>query len=295
MSFGSPDPQAPTLGLFGGVHGLERIGSQVVLSLMRSFCESLLWDKNLQDSLQHIRILFFPLVNPWGILHRSRANPRGVDLMRNSPTQAEEKPTWLIGGHRLSSHLPWYRGTELEPEANAVIQFCRAQFFQSKSAITVDFHSGFGAQDRIWFPYAKSKKPFPHLAENFRLFENFERSYPHHFYKIEPQSLNYTTHGDLWDYIYDLFLQDNPQSTYLPLALEMGSWLWVKKNPLQLFSTLGPFNPVKSHRQKRILRRHMTLFDYLIRASRSHQTWSELPPEQKNKYFQQGIEKWFQL
>jgi hypothetical protein len=292
MSFGSRDPKAPVLGLFAGVHGLERIGSQVVLSLLQSFAESLLWDESLKQTLTEIRILFVPIINPWGILDKSRSNPNGVDLMRNSPIEAEEKPTWLVGGHHLSAKLPWYRGKELQSETKAVIDFCREQFFQSEAVISLDFHSGFGLQDQIWFPFAKTTKAFPHLAENFRLFENFERSYPNHVYKIEPQSLNYTTHGDLWDYLYQEFSRQSDR-TYLPLCLEMGSWLWVKKNPLQILSKVGPFNPIKSHRQKRTLRRHIPLFDYLIRATRSAKTWAILEPEQKNKYFQQGLEKWY--
>lgn len=292
MSFGSTNPEAPVLGLFSGVHGLERIGSQVVLSLMQNFCESLLWDESLKEMLKEVRIIFFPLINPWGILSQSRSNPNGVDLMRNAPIEADEKPTWMVGGHRISPRLPWYRGDQLQDESKALIEFCRDQFFASKSVITLDFHSGFGLQDQIWFPFAKSKKTFPHLAENFRLFENFERSYPNHVYKIEPQSLNYTTHGDLWDYVYQEFCQQSDK-TYLPLCLEMGSWLWIKKNPLQLFSSLGPFNPVKNHRKERTLRRHIPLFDYLIRATRSSKIWADLSPEQKNKYFHQGLERWY--
>ena len=291
MSFGSTDPKAPVLALFAGVHGLERIGTQVVLSLMQTFAESLLWDQALQEMMQEMRILFVPIINPWGILNRTRCNPQGVDLMRNSPIDAEETPTWMVGGQRLSNKLPWYRGETLQGENKAVIDFCHEQFFQSEAVITLDVHSGFGLQDQIWFPYAGSKKTFPNLAEVVRLFENFERSHPHHVYKIEPQSLNYTTHGDLWDYLYQEFGKQSDK-TYLPLCLEMGSWLWVKKNPLQIFSSLGAFNPVKQHRKKRTLRRHIPLFDYLLRATRSSKTWAELSPEQKNKYFQQGLEKW---
>ena len=44
LSFGSKDPTAPVLGLFGGIHGLERIGAQVALSLLQSFLEMLIWD-----------------------------------------------------------------------------------------------------------------------------------------------------------------------------------------------------------------------------------------------------------
>lgn len=293
MSFGSQSPTAPVLALFGGVHGLERIGSQVVLSLMRSFGERLLWDASLKETLTHIRILYFPMINPIGIYKRKRANPNGVDLMRNAPIEADSKPAPLLGGHRIGNWLPWYRGEQLEPENQAVIRFCQEQMFNSTAIVAVDFHSGFGSSDQLWLPYAGSKAPFPNLAEAHALLSSFERTYPHHFYKIEPQSLNYTTHGDLWDYIYKLYREQNPNGTLLPLTLEMGSWLWIRKNPVQFFSALGPFNPIKPHRRKRILRRHMTLFDFLIRAVRSPQFWTALTPEQKEKQQNLAQNRWY--
>lgn len=294
LSFGSLLPEAPVLGLFGGVHGLERIGSQVVLSLLKSFSELLLWDESLQAALQKIRVIFFPMINPIGMMDKTRSNPAGVDLMRNAPISAEGKTNFLLGGHQISNKIPWFRGgPDLEPESQAVVNFCQAQFFSSSSVISLDFHSGFGMQDQIWFPYAKTNQPFPHLAQMKAWEESFERTHPHHFYKIEPQALNYTTHGDLWDYIYDRYSQKNPDGTYLALALEMGSWLWVRKNPLQIFSSLGAFNPMKPHRHKRILRRHMTLFDFLIRVTLSNRGWSQLSPEQKNKFHERALEKWY--
>ncbi len=293
MSFGSRAADAPVLGLFGGIHGLERIGAQVALSLMKSFTELMLWDETTQKALEKIRVVFFPIINPVGMMNLSRCNPRGVDLMRNAPVDAETKTNFLLGGQRYSPKLPWFRGFgQLEAESQAVVDFCREQFFKSPAVITVDFHSGFGVQDQLWFPYAKSLKPFPDLAAIKALEENFERTHPHHFYRVEPQALNYTTHGDLWDYIYDQYRAQN-KGTYLALALEMGSWMWVKKNPLQLFSSLGPFNPIKPHRHKRILRRHMTLFDFLIRSTLSHRGWSDLNPEQKNKFHERALEKWY--
>lgn len=287
ISLGSKDPNAPVLGLFGGVHGLERIGAQVCIALLKSLSELMLWDSMLQKALENIRIIAVPMINPLGMMHLRRSNPNGVDLMRNAPIEAEGAVHKLLGGHRLSSKLPWYRGLltdppSMEPENLAVLKFCQEQFFASPTVITVDFHSGFGVQDQIWFPYAKSVAPFPHLAEMHALKNLFERTHPHHFYKIEPQAKNYTTNGDLWDYIYELYRKKNSH-VFLPLAVEMGSWMWVRKNPLQMFSALGPFNPVKPHRQKRILRRHTTLFDFLIRSLASPQLWSDLSGEQKNK------------
>ncbi|MBK9293007.1 MAG: DUF2817 domain-containing protein [Oligoflexia bacterium] len=296
LSFGSKDPKAPVLGLFGGVHGLERIGAQVVLSMLQSFSELLLWDQMIRHALEHIRIMFMPIVNPTGMFLNTRSNANGIDLMRNAPIEALEKVTPLVGGHRISPKIPWYRGPQnqpMEPEAQAVFDLSKKLFFESKSVITVDFHSGFGVVDRLWFPYAKTKDPFPHMAEMYVLKENFDRTYPNHVYKIEPQSKNYTTHGDLWDYVYDEYQKVN-SGAYLALCLEMGSWNWVKKKPSQIFSLLGPFNPIEPHRVKRTLRRHNTLFEFLIRSLVSYQSWSTMSDEQRMKNMIRAKEHWYE-
>ena len=57
------------------------------------------------------------------------------------------------------------------------------------------------------------------------------------------------------------------------MTLELGSWLWIRKNPLQLFSRHGIFNPIKAHRTRRVLRRHPNFFDFLTRAAFSSQRW----------------------
>lgn len=298
MSFGNRDPEAPTLLLTGGVHGLERIGAQVVLQLGRSFAELSLWDKLLQDALGQIRIAFFPMVNPLGMLHKTRATPSGVDLMRNAPTtpDPDDKPSWLLGGQRYSPHLPWYMGdpNKMEPEGQALVDFTIAESFRSSRVFAVDFHSGFGTNDQIWFPYAKSHKPFAHLAEMHSLKEAFERTHPHHFYQIEPMSQNYTTQGDCADYIYDLYQKKGPKKgVFLPMTVEMGSWIWIRKNPSQVFSILGAFNPMVPHRLKRALRRHNSLFDFLVRALVSPTVWVPSLPEQREKHRERAMELWY--
>ena len=50
---------------------------------------------------------------------------------------------------------------------------------------------------------------------------------------------------------------------FLPWTLEMGSWAWVRKNPLQVFQALGFFNPIKPHRYARTMRRHARLVEFL--------------------------------
>lgn len=310
ISFGSADPQAPSLGIIGGVHGLERIGSQVSLALLNSLSELVLWDQNVQKALETMRIYFIPVVNPLGIYFRTRSNARGVDLMRNAPVEASGELPFLVSGHRISPLLPWYRGQaeNLEIESEALMRAVQEESFQSTASITLDIHSGFGFQDQIWFPFAKNTKPFPSLPEMHSFKELLGRTYPHHFYKIEPQA--YSTHGDIWDYLYEkhfaqqtapeIFAKHPGQSTshqqkfFLPLCLEMGSWNWVKKNPLQFFSLLGPFNPVKQHRYQRTLRRHNTLFEFLMRAVQAPQAWAHLSQEQRLKHHQQALELWYQ-
>ena len=278
FNVGSKDKSKPTLGLFGGVHGLERIGTQCVLAYFESLFEQMQWDKDLHERLKDVRIVSIPLINPSGMFFGTRSNSNGVDLMRNAPVEASEKPAWLVGGHRLSAKLPWYRGPTpgtLELEADTLINFVREEMFGSEAALVLDCHSGFGLKDRLWYPYARTTDPFPQLHYVQKLKDLLDRSYPNHVYLVEPQSLSYTTHGDLWDYMFDEHRTKHGSSNplFIPWTLEMGSWMWVRKNPLQLFSSLGHFNPVKGHRYKRTLRRHMPLFDFLLRATKNYKAW----------------------
>ncbi len=49
ISISSSRPTDPAVGIFGGVHGLERIGSEVVLSFMHTLLEWIRWDRNYQS------------------------------------------------------------------------------------------------------------------------------------------------------------------------------------------------------------------------------------------------------
>lgn len=275
ITLGNPSSEAPAVGFFGGVHGLERIGAEVVIAYLRSLVKRLHWDAVLHQQLQNVRLVFMPLVNPGGLWLGTRANPRGVDLMRNAPVEAREPVPFLIGGQRLSAGLPWYRGLEgapMEAESSALCTLVEQELSSRRFSLAIDCHSGFGAQDRIWFPHAHTTAPIAHLPELHALKSIFEQSNAHHQYVFEPQSRQYLTHGDLWDHLY-LRAATNPQRIFLPLTLEMGSWLWIKKNPRQLFNRYGIFNPLIAHRQQRVTRRHLALLDFFTRAASSHARW----------------------
>ncbi|QDL53894.1 M14 family zinc carboxypeptidase [Rhodoferax aquaticus] len=295
ITLGNPSPDVPAIGFFGGVHGLERIGAEVVLAFLNSLLIRLGWDHTLHHQLESLRLVFMPLVNPGGLLQGTRANPNGVDLMRNAPVDAVERvPSW-VGGQRVSPRLPWYRGRLGEPmeaESQALCSVVDQELLSRKFSISVDCHSGFGLSDRLWFPFAHTRQPFHHLAEMHALNEIFQTTHSHNQYIFEPQSLQYLTHGDLWDYLY-LRSRQNPDRIFLPLTLEMGSWLWIKKNPRQLFSRHGFFNPLIEHRQQRVLRRHMGLLDFMARAACSAPSWLPIDEPQRRQQHVQALQQWY--
>ena len=298
LSFGPDDPTAPVLAVFGGVHGLERIGTRVVLSYLQTLMELARWDRSIQRMFETTRLLIVPLINPVGMMLNLRSNGNFVDLMRNSPVEADGISPWhLFGGHRLTPHLPWYRGVEgapMETEAQAVCDFVRREIFPAKLAIGIDIHSGYGIVDRLWFPYARTHKPFAGVAEAMALKQLLDRTYARHVYRIEPQSREYLAHGDLWDYLYDEYRAAQPDGCFIPFTLELGSWLWVKKNWWQFFSRIGLFNPSLPHRERRILRRHLFLLDFLYRAVHSPEPWAFPDAAQRERRHKRGVELWYE-
>jgi len=295
ISLGSTAPSAPSLAFVGGVHGLERIGSQVVIAYLQTLRVRLSWDRVLHDLLSHVRLVFVPLLNPGGMIAGTRSNPRGVDLMRNAPPHPDSRGTYLVGGQRLSARFPWYAGEpekSLEVESKALVTFIEREVLPSRVSLAVDCHSGFGMQDRLWFPYARTRKLFPRLAEVTGIKRLLDATLPNHVYKMEPQTQSYTISGDLWDHLFDRATQLAPGSVFVPFTLEMGSWLWVRKNPAQLGSIFGGFNPIVPHRVRRTLRRHIPLFDLLLHAVRSPEAWAVPDEDERARREQQAYLSW---
>jgi len=275
VDIGCPDPDAPVILMVGGVHGLERIGCQVVIAWMRSLISRMAWDSQLQALLGRVHITLLPMLNPGGMYLNQRANPKGVDLMRNAPITAQGRSTFLLGGQRLSKRLPWFTGTPeegLEAESQALANVVQDLLPGRPFSIALDCHSGFGWKDQLWFPYAYRRRPMRRVESVFALKLLWERSYPNHDYEFEPQSEHYLTHGDLWDYFYKLVNRES-EGMFIPLTLEMGSWRWIRKRPRQLLRLQGLFNPMVPHRLQRVLRRHLLLMDFLMQAAADHARW----------------------
>lgn len=281
---GSKVPDRFTFCLVGGVHGLEHIGTHVVLSFLDRISKELSWNSLWEELLKKIRIVVVPAVNPVGLMNNSRSNGNGVDLMRNAPFDADGSVLPLIGGHRLGSFLPWYRGKNfsnhrsgMEVESRSLVEFFEKEVIPAPGSIILDVHSGFGFKDRLWYPFAGIKDKFPYEKHIRTIGEILNETIPHHLYTLEPQEKVYRTHGDLWDYI---FMQHrkyrekyDTKAIMLPLTLEIGSWIWLKKNPWQIFNKKGLYNPLQEHRYNRTMRRHFLLFDFLLRVAANPQLW----------------------
>lgn len=304
VQFGEAKKDQPRLLIIGGVHGIERIGARVAIALIHAWAQRLEWEAPLLDSLQRMSITFIPIANPVGMYLNRRANGNSVDLMRNSPIEAEGKVPFLIGGQRISSLLSWYRGKpgKLERENQVIEKVVKNLCKDAPLVIALDCHSGFGFRDRLWFPYAYRRRPMNDIAPVVALKLLWERGYPHHNYIFEPQSNHYMTHGDMWDYLYKTYGRgknsgdkDSGKATcFLPLTLEMGSWAWVKKKPSQLFSLNGLFNPLVHHREKRVLRTHLTFFDFLRNAALSYENWLPNNIESSKQLTQMANSLWYQ-
>jgi hypothetical protein len=123
------------------------------------------------------------------------------------------------------------------------------------------------------------------------LMEIFDQTHSHHRYVFEPQSRQYLAHGDLWDYLYLRSLEQAGR-VFLPLTLEMGSWLWVKKNPRQLLSRHGIFNPLIEHRRQRVLRRHISWLDFMTRAASGHALWQPAGAA-RDLHLARAMQRWY--
>jgi len=255
----------PVLALFAGVHGIEAIGVKILHRFIDHLLEQTEWNENVRALLRRVRIVGMPIVNPAGYVAGSRCNGNGVDLMRNAPVESAVSVPFL-GGQKISNLFPYYRGSgAFEPENTALLRLVREHVAQAPFVLSLDLHSGFGMEDFLWTPWAKQRGFPPHWPEYTRFCEVLDRTLKHHVYRFEPQSVNYCASGDLWDFLYAESLASNG-ALFLPLTLEVGSWVWLKKSPRNAFRLRSFFNPIQPHRERRVLRRHLPFLSLLANA-----------------------------
>ncbi|GAA6134762.1 M14 family metallopeptidase [Oceaniserpentilla sp. 4NH20-0058] len=275
LTIGSPETSQTTLLITASIHGVERIGTQALLAWLQSLLQRFRWDSLWRSQFEEeVALVIMPMVNPAGMYLNQRANGNGVDLNRHAPIEAEDPVPFLLGGQRISNRLPWYRGKKagaVEIEFT-VLESVIERFTQpNKPVLALDIHSGFGFRNQLWIPYAFRRQPISDVPLYMALKILWERNYPNHNYLFEPQSTAYLSHGDVWDYFHRKCQMEG--KLLMPLTLEMGSWNWIKKRPIQLLSFSGLFHPTVPHRHARVLRQHLGLMDFLLAATRNFEQW----------------------
>lgn len=263
-------------GLVAGVHGLETIGIRVLLDFLDDLFvrkTSVLYNEINSGDLG---IVCIPILNPGGVAMKRRSNPKGVDLMRNSGVEAVKAP-FFFGGHKYSNFFPYFRGNVLQSESRVLDRFFYEYLLPAENEMipVVDIHSGFGTVDHVWWPYASTHEPCADEPLFQKMAHHFTDSLNHYLYRFGPQSETYTTHGDLWDRLYDLFQKSKDQnstqttSRFLPLTLEIGTWSDIKIDPWKIFRKRGIFNPARESKQKSIISHRKFLCDVMRLAKQN--------------------------
>jgi hypothetical protein len=105
LAIGDLSPDAPAVSLCGGIHELERIGTQVLLSFLEGLLARLRWDHMLHQQLAHVRLVCGLFLCRWSTraacgsrVAATRSNLQGIDLMRNAPVESSKKVPFLLGG-----------------------------------------------------------------------------------------------------------------------------------------------------------------------------------------------------
>lgn len=275
LTIGNPETSHTTLLITASIHGVERIGTQALLAWLQSLVQRYRWDSLWRSQFeQEVALVILPMVNPTGMYLNKRSNVNGVDINRHAPIEAEDPVPFLLGGQRFSPKLPWYRGkknSQVETEFTVLEDVIERFTHQNKPVLALDIHSGFGFRNQLWIPYAFRRQPISDVPLYMALKILWERNYPNHNYLFEPQSTAYLSHGDVWDYFHRKCQKQG--KLLLPLTLEMGSWNWIKKRPIQILSFSGLFHPTVPHRHARVLRQHLGLMDFLLAATRNFDQW----------------------
>lgn len=255
------------VGFVAGVHGLETIAIRILLDFLEhaGSPSSPGFMKEIRKG--EIGIIALPVLNPGGYARRTRSNPVGVDLMRNSGLEAHDAMPFF-GGQSLSRSLPYYRGQTREPETRTLFKCMSEYFFHTTRSIApvLDIHSGYGTRDSFWWPYAGFRQITPDEDIFARVVRHL-RSCGHTSPAYSQQSESYTTHGDLWDRLYIDHIErvrsaDSDAAPFLPMTLEIGTWSGLKRNPFRLFSKKGIFSPHPREKEETIVRYRGLLADF---------------------------------
>ena len=259
LTLGTTAADAPAVGFFGGVHGLERIGAEVVIAYLRSLVMRLPGTSCCTGSSRRCASCSCRWSIRAALWRGTRANPNGVDLMRNAPVDAtraralpDRRPAHQRARCRGTAAPPARRWSARAQALCRVVEDRAAGRGRSASRSTATRASACATASgsRTRTPRGRSST----CRRCTRCARSSTRRLLHHRYVRRAAEPPVPGARRPVGPPLPRACRAPARRVFLPLTLEMGSWLWVKKNPRQLFSRHGIFNPLIEHRQQRVLR-----------------------------------------
>ncbi len=209
------------------IHGLEVIGLEVLLELVRRLTRGYGKDEHITFLVKKRESWFIPIINPDGFAQKKRKNAKGVDLNRNFSVGFSSRGIlnkwnkWFFypGPYPLS-----------EPETKAVKKFIQRHDF----ALSLSLHSFTGL---INYPYGHTKKN----TKDHRLFLTIGKEMQKRLcgdYKLRKLSWFYRLGGSLEDELYE-------RHNTLSFLLETSKGELSLIKPSTWFDPFEWFNPKK--------------------------------------------------
>lgn len=295
--FGENSSQASKIIFVSGLNGQDKLAIHLVLAYLKNIIRISSRDNSFAKRFKQFQLIFYPLANPTGMFTQRKTNENGVDLTRNAPIDAGRLALPLFSGQRISSRLPWYRGSKrssMEVETSTLCQFISEESESSELTLVLDVRSSLGSSDNILFPYSCNSNVIPDAHHILALKKILDCYIPSNQFQFEPAHKRSIIHGDLWDFLYSRHHSQSNKGLFIPLRLEIGNIPWLRRSPKQALQLVGIASPVEQAALKAIQQPYTHLFDFLLQAVSSEQhRWAKLSKGENYHLKRKARQKWY--
>jgi len=132
-----------TILITGGVHGNEPAGAGFTLNLIQALSDGTAAFKN-------VRVEIIPMINPWGWVHDSRYNYRGMDINRDFASFKTQEAK-IIGGYVKGRAYDMAIDHHEDPDASGVYlyQYGRQDTMTARNVLTAVRDLGFPIEQDV--------------------------------------------------------------------------------------------------------------------------------------------------
>ena len=246
LRFGAADPTLAALLVTGGVHGLERIGTTSRSRFSRRSSRASSGTRCCTSCSRACASSSCRCVNPVGMARGSRANGSGVDLMRNAPAAslrwhaARRRPALLVAAALVHGR----RRARWSPNRRPCVRLVERELFASPLAIAARPALGLrphrSALVSVRAHARAAARSRPRSTRSSALLDD-DAAEPRLSRSSRPRAS--TRSAATSGTTSTIAGAARAAASLISLTLEMGSWSWVRKNPLQGLSSARPVQP----------------------------------------------------